>query len=415
MMSEEQDLGFLEHLEALRRHLIRAIAALVVGFVVAYAFHEQLLTVLVMPVMAGLRDHGIYALQTISVTEGIMTYIKAAMVAGVALSMPLILRELWLFIRPGLYPKERMVVLPALFVVFLFFLAGMLFSYFVFVPFVVDFLAGMTPSQAMLVPRFSDVLSLSLLFYLVFGVIFEVPLVMFILAFLGVFKVQQYLRFSKYFVVAAFIIGALFSPPDPLSQVLLAVPLCFLYGLGILASLAVGRSGGVGGALRTLGGMALLLIGLTVAGYYGARSARTQWVVSPWEHLGPGTCVRYLDTRVIGKGPREIRELSVDGPKGWLGRFRPPVPAGIWCLDKGGHRFTLELNPQGAGFLIEAEGTDLGFVEPGLPSEKWPRETHQKQGTSRLKTWLPSPGIRGFLDSTFLRMKGLCTGSTGGH
>jgi len=408
-MSEEQDVGFLEHLEALRRHLIRAIAALVVGFVVAYAFHEQLLTVLVMPVMAGLRDHGIYAWQTISVTEGIMTYIKAAMVAGVALSMPLILRELWLFIRPGLYPKERMVVLPALFVVFLFFLAGMLFSYFVFVPFVVDFLAGMTPSQAMLVPRFSDVLSLSLLFYLVFGVIFEVPLVMFILAFLGLFKVQQYIRFSKYFVVASFIIGALFSPPDPLSQVLLAVPLCFLYGLGILASLAVGRSGGVGSALRTLGGMALLLIGLTVAGYYGARSARTQWIVSPWGHFGPGTCVRYLDTRAIASGDKEIRESSGNSTQKWLNRFRPPVPAGVWCLDSKGQRFLLELKPQGAGFLVTAQGTDMDFVRSLLPADRWPMETSRKDGTTRLKTWLPSPGIGGFLDRAYTHLCQLCS------
>ena len=406
-MSEE-DLGFLQHLEDIRKHIIRAFIILTLGFGIAYGFHKQILGVLVRPVMGGLRNHGIYALQTISVTEGIMTYIKAAFVAGFALSMPLLLREVWLFVAPGLYPKERKVVLPSLFVLFLFFIAGMMFSYFFFVPFVVDFLASMTPTQALLVPRLSEVFSLSLLFYLVFGVIFEVPLIMFILSFLGIFHAHQYLRASKYFVVASFIIGALFSPPDPLSQVLLAVPLCALYGLGILASLAAGRSGGVVSALRVLGGMAITLILLTVAGYYIARAAKTEWVHDPLPVMAAGECVQYLDLdtlRIQEDGQSEgnfTRKTGKTSAQKWINRLKPPTPAGLWCKGKK-HDLVMTARPgtEGLEFHCRGRREAIKAIEDALPGQDWPRVIRMTKDAFSLEVWLPRAGIRDFVDKAF--------------
>ncbi len=408
----EEELGFLEHLEELRTHLIRASIALTLGFIVAYIFHRPILKVLVQPVMQGLHGHGVYDLQMLSITEGIMTYIKAALIVGVLLSMPLILREIWLFVAPGLYPNERKVVMPAFFVLFLFFVAGMLFSYLFFVPFVVDFLASMTPNQALLVPRLADVLSLALLFYLVFGVIFEVPLIMFILSFLGVFHVHQYIRASKYFVVAAFIIGAMFTPPDPLSQVLLAVPLCVLYGLGILASLAAGRTQGVVSALRVLGGMALVLIMLTVASFYIARAIRNNWIRDPMAVLPAGECVQYLAPGALGikqgKNKVMIRRTGKGGLWAWTRRFKPLTPAGLWC--KGSARdLVMTAQPSAAGMEFSCRGNKraVDMVENALPCKDWPRTKECKgQDACILDVWLPRPGVRGFLDQVFAAMSG---------
>ena len=436
-MTEEDDLGFLQHLDALRKHLIRAALILTMGFAVAYIFHKAILDVLVSPVMAGLRNHGIYELQTISIAEGIMTYIKSALVAGIVLSMPLILREVWLFISPGMYPNEKKVVMPAFFVMFLFFLAGIMFSYFFFVPFVVDFLASMTPGQALLVPRLSEVFSLSLMFYLVFGLVFEVPLIMFILSFLGVFNTHQYLKALKYFVVASFVIAALFTPPDPLSQVLLAVPLCLLYGLGILASLASGKAGGVVSALRVLGGMAFLLIIFTAAGYFIAKNAKTNWITSPAGLVSTGECLQYLDLNTLHirecKGAKTGYFIRLFGPKRkitvlktskcpegtsidkglclcntqrppkWMHRLRPTTPAGLWCKNKN-QTLSLTAKPLDAGldFVFHGSKKALRTVENALPGKDWPRTVRQDKNDYTMEFWLPRAGIRGFLDKVFI-------------
>lgn len=227
-------MSFTEHLGELRDRLVRSVLAVGVGFVAAYAFHEQVFRALARPVLDALRGHGIHALQALQVTETIYVYLQVSLIAGLFLALPFLIWQIWAFVAPGLLARERRFVLPVLAGSTAFFALGVVFCYFVFLPMVVDFLVGFTlgSGDIALVPTVEKTFSLTATFLGVFGLVFEMPLLMFFLALLGVIDHRKLLRFSRYFVVLAFIIAAIFTPPEPLSQSLMAVPLCILYFVG---------------------------------------------------------------------------------------------------------------------------------------------------------------------------------------
>ncbi len=259
-----------EHLAELRSRLIRCVVAVMVGFFVAYVFHEELFAWMARPVLVALRAHGIPALQALQVTETITVYLQVSLVAALIGTAPYLFYQAWAFVAPGLYANERRLVRQVTGLVSGFFFLGVLFCYAVFLPLVVDYLVGFTQASGMihLLPTVQATFSLVTLFPLVFGILFQLPLVMFLLALLGVIHYRQLWKVSRYFVVLAFVLGAVFTPPDPLSQVLLAVPITVLFFVGVAFAWVGGllREGGRRTVARVVAvGVVLAFASLVVA------------------------------------------------------------------------------------------------------------------------------------------------------
>lgn len=234
-MKEDRPMPLTEHLAELRSRLLRCVIAIAVAFFLAWGFREQVFAILTWPVMEALRRHEVFTLQALQVTETITVYLKVAFVAALLLTSPYIAYQIWAFVAPGLYEHERHIVRLASGLVAGFFALGVLFCYFVFLPLVVDYLVVFTEASGLvrLVPTVEAVFSIVTLFPLVFGLLFQLPLIMFLLALLGIVNHKRFLKVSRYFVVFAFIIGAILTPPDPISQILLALPLTLLFFVGI--------------------------------------------------------------------------------------------------------------------------------------------------------------------------------------
>ncbi len=237
--SETQDLGnqlsFWEHLTELRQRLIYIVVSLIGGFIIAWILKEELFAIVSAPVREGLAAHGIHRLTAIETTEAIMVYLKLAMAAAIVFTIPVSLWQLWLFVKPGLVESEtRPMRRIAILAVFMFVL-GLLFCYRFVLPLVIDFLtaftlgAGGVDFQVTMKSTYST----TFVFLVGFGVIFELPLVMVLLAATPLFDSAKYLKWIRYSVVIAFVIGSMLTPPDVLSQLLMAVPITILYMVGI--------------------------------------------------------------------------------------------------------------------------------------------------------------------------------------
>lgn len=244
---DEKLMTFWEHISELRRRAVYSVIFVIAGFFAAYAFHKEIFDIMTVPVMKGLKSYGFTKLQAISVQEMILVYFKQSLIFGIAIASPFILYQIWAFVAPGLYPKEKRVVLPALFISTLFFIAGALFCYFIFLPLVIKFLISFSVenSSVMVVPTVKNSYIVVLGAMLVFGFLFELPIIMFFLALIGVVNSMILLKFFRYFVLIAFVVGGLLTPPDPISQILMAAPMCLLYliGLGAVYLLELFRGG----------------------------------------------------------------------------------------------------------------------------------------------------------------------------
>ncbi len=242
----ENKTNFWEHIEELRKRLIMAVLFVTVGATAGFYFAEDLLKLVEFPLNDRFHVmlHAPYIqlihnkpLKLVFITpiEAIWTYLKLGVIAGLVITLPLVLYELWLFIKPGLYPQERAYV--RLFVIAggVFFLIGGAFSFLIILPFAIHFLLGV--GGGTLIPMLSvgEYVDFCLQFMLSFGLIFELPFVILILVALGIVTPQGLAAKRRYAIVGAFILGAVFSPsPDVFNQTLVAVPLIMLYELGIL-------------------------------------------------------------------------------------------------------------------------------------------------------------------------------------
>ena len=234
----DSELSLLDHLRELRDRLVRIALAIAVGFGVAYAFRLELFELLTRPVWTVLRSHGIDHLQVLDVTEAIVMYMKTSFIGGLVLSAPYTLHQVWGFIAPGLYRNERRTVMAILVPSVLFLLLGLAFAYAVMIPFAIDFLVGYALENPALAVDLTvqSTLGFELTFLMIFAVVFELPLVMTFLVALGVGSFAFFLRQWRIAVVVAFVVGAILTPPDVVSQILLAGPLCLLYALGLLGA-----------------------------------------------------------------------------------------------------------------------------------------------------------------------------------
>ena len=235
-----KDLSILQHLAELRRRVFISALALLVGSAVAFVFFRQIIDLLVLP--ARDLDTGAGQLVFVEVTELLTTSIKVSFVGGFVLALPVILYQVIMFIAPGLTGRERRYLLGFLPGVLLAFVAGVAFAYFVLTPPALHFLLTFGGDVATPLIRVSNLVNLMLRLLFWMGVSFETPLVMYLLAQLGIVNARMLGRFRRYWVVVAFILGAIITPTfDPVNQALVAVPLLVLYELGVLLAKLAGR------------------------------------------------------------------------------------------------------------------------------------------------------------------------------
>lgn len=249
---EPQGSSFWDHLGELRRRLMYVAWCLLLGFVVAWVFREQLFQLATAPIYTSLAPYGIYRLLAIHTGEAMMVYVKLCFVADLMLVLPFSIYQLWAFVRPGLLPHEirpiRRVVVLAMF----FFVLGVLFCYRVVLPFLIDFMASFTVGSGDIDFQLTmdSAYSTTLNTMLMFGVIFELPLAMVMLTAMPFLTWRTYVKYFRYAVVLSFVVGAILTPPDVVSQILMSVPLVGLYGVGILLSWMLERSRAKGKPVR---------------------------------------------------------------------------------------------------------------------------------------------------------------------
>lgn len=228
---EKQD-SFITHLIELRDRLLRTVIAVVLVFIALFPWANDLYTLLAQPLIAKLPQ-GSQMIAT-GVVSTFLIPVKVTMMTAFLIALPFVLYQLWSFIAPGLYQHERKLALPLLVAsVFLFF-TGMAFAYFLVFPVVFGFLAGATPEGVNFAPDISAYLDFVMTLFVAFGVTFEVPVVVILLVITNMVSVEKLREVRPYVIVGAFVIGAIFTPPDIISQFMLAIPLWLLYELGIV-------------------------------------------------------------------------------------------------------------------------------------------------------------------------------------
>ncbi len=240
---DEKKLPITSHLQELRKRLIVSFIAIGVGFVLCYSFADSIFNILAAPLLKVMPQGG--SLIFISVAEAFFTYMKVAFIASVILTSPFILYQIWAFVAPGLYQKEKKYVVPFVLGGSLFFAIGVLFGYFVAIPVGFKFLLGYATDVIKPMPSMKEYLSFSIKFLLAFGLVFEFPVVLVLLAKIGIIDAKMLARQRKYAILLIFIIAAAVTPsPDLISQVVMALPLMALYELSILLSRIFGRKPG---------------------------------------------------------------------------------------------------------------------------------------------------------------------------
>ena len=224
--------SFISHLVELRDRLIRAVAAVVLVFIALFPWANDLYTLLAQPLIAKLPQ-GSQMIAT-GVASTFFIPVKVAMMSAFLIALPFVLYQMWAFIAPGLYQHERKLALPLLVASVLLFFVGMAFAYFLVFPVVFGFLAGATPEGVNFAPDIGAYLDFVMTLFIAFGVTFEVPVVVILLVLTNMVSVQKLREARPYVIVGAFVIGAIFTPPDVISQIMLAIPLWLLYELGII-------------------------------------------------------------------------------------------------------------------------------------------------------------------------------------
>ena len=229
----------ISHLEELRTRLIKCSIAIGIGFALSYGFKEKLFQILIAPLQK-LMESGDKLIYT-SLPEAFFTYLKVSFLSGIMIASPIIIYQFWSFVAPGLYQKEKKVFLPIIFLSSFFFLAGSLFGYFIVFPLGFKFFLSFATETIRPLPSMKEYLSFAAKLLLAFGVCFELPLVLTALAKLGVVTVDFLKKNRKYALLIFFIAASILTPPDVISQVMLAIPLAMLYELSIIGAKIFGK------------------------------------------------------------------------------------------------------------------------------------------------------------------------------
>jgi sec-independent protein translocase protein TatC len=234
-----QEQGFLSHLIELRQRLVRSAFAVLIIFLPLTFFMKDIFDFLSHPLMIALPA-GTKLLAT-GVIAPFMVPLKVTLFVSFLLALPVVLWQAWAFVAPGLYRHEKRLAAPIIVSSIVMFMLGIAYCYFVVFGFVFKFIAGFAPESVNVAPDIEAYFSFVLGMFLAFGVTFEVPIVVVLVARFGIASVTKLKQARPYVIVGAFILAAIFTPPDVLSQLLLAIPLCLLYELGIFCARFVER------------------------------------------------------------------------------------------------------------------------------------------------------------------------------
>jgi sec-independent protein translocase protein TatC len=231
--------SFIAHLLELRTRLMHSAIALLLVFICLFPWASDLYELLAQPMLAKLPKGG--QMIATDVTTPFFVPVKVALMAAFLISLPYILYQIWRFVAPGLYAHEKKMVWPLIIVSTTLFFCGMAFAYFVVFPVVFGFITASAPQGVAVMTDIDKYLSFVLAMFMAFGITFQVPVAVVVLVRMGFVTIDKLREARPYVVVGAFVVGAIFTPPDVVSQLMLAIPLWLLYETGIVVASWVGK------------------------------------------------------------------------------------------------------------------------------------------------------------------------------
>jgi len=223
---------FISHLIELRDRLLRSVIGLVLVFIALFPFANKIYHLLAEPMLSELPAGG--QMIATAVTTPFFVPMKVAMLAAFVISLPHTLYQIWSFVAPGLYAHERKFMAPLIVASTLLFFTGMAFAYYLVFPVVFGFITHAAPEGVAVMTDIGNYLDFVMTMFIAFGIAFEVPIAVVVLVRFNIVKIQTLKDIRAYVIVGAFVVGAIFTPPDVISQVMLAVPLWLLYEAGII-------------------------------------------------------------------------------------------------------------------------------------------------------------------------------------
>ena len=226
--------AFIAHLIELRTRLLNSVVALLIIFVCLFPWASDLYAVLAHPLLAKLPKGG--QMIATDVTTPFFVPLKVAMMTAFLIALPYILYQIWRFVAPGLYAHEKRLVVPLIIASTMLFFCGMGFAYFAVFPIVFGFITASAPLGVAVMTDIDKYLSFVLSMFVAFGITFQVPVVVILLVRMGVVSIEKLREIRPYVVVGAFVVGAVFTPPDVVYQFMLAMPLWLLYEAGIVVA-----------------------------------------------------------------------------------------------------------------------------------------------------------------------------------
>ena len=237
-MSNSED-TFISHLIEMRDRLLRAILAVVIIFICLFPWSQDIYALLAKPMLAALPKGG--QMIATEVTTPFFVPMKVTLMAAFLLAMPWVFYQAWAFVAPGLYQHEKRLGVPLVIASMILFLLGMAFAYFLVFPIVFGFIVGVTPQGVAVMTDIGKYLDFVLTMFMAFGITFEVPVAVVLLVKMGMVSIAKLREIRPYIIVGSFVVGAIFTPPDVISQFMLAVPLWILYEFGIIAAAMVAK------------------------------------------------------------------------------------------------------------------------------------------------------------------------------
>ena len=238
MSTDDADQGFLSHLIELRSRLVRASASVVIVFLALSPFMRKIFNWVSRPMIDALPQ-GSKLLATGVITPFLVP-LKVTLFTAFCLASPYVLYQAWAFIAPGLYQHEKRLAMPVIVSSVAMFFGGMAYCYFVVFGFIFRYIAEFAPDNVNVSPDIEQYFDFVLRMFIAFGLAFEVPIVVILLVRLGVVSVERLRKLRAYIIVGAFVVAAIVTPPDAMSMLLLAVPLCLLFELGVLLASVIG-------------------------------------------------------------------------------------------------------------------------------------------------------------------------------
>ncbi len=235
----DREQPLIEHLIELRSRLLRAVIAVLLLFLLMLPFANRLYNLLAAPLLAKLPEGT--SMIAIDVVSPFMAPLKLVFFLSIFVAMPYLLYQAWAFVAPGLYRNERKLALPLLVSATLLFYVGCAFAYFFVLPMLFNFMTAVVPEGVSMSTDINAYLDFVLVMFLVFGLCFEIPVATVILVLIGLLTPEQLRAARGYVIIGAFVVAAVVTPPDALSQIMLAVPMCLLYELGIVFARMLAR------------------------------------------------------------------------------------------------------------------------------------------------------------------------------